>query len=705
MIALDIQHISKSYDGVPVLRDLAFGVEKGSKTALIGVNGAGKTTLMRLITGAEEADEGQVVIASELKVGYLAQDRNEDTGVRERHAQTDELSPDKTIYDVLSSGKSEVIALDRQLTEEEHALSGLSGDELDRALAQTERLRQRFEEMEGYAWRGQIIGVARGLGFEERDLDRRVDSLSGGEYMRVALGAVLLRDADILLLDEPTNHLDISSIQWLENYLARLKQTIIVISHDRYFLDRVVDHVVEIERGRARAYKGNYTDFAQKKKKIRDAEMKEYLKQQQEIKHQEAVIEKLRQFNREKSIRRAESREKMLAKMDVIDRPEEELTGMHLRFTPNVRSGDEVMDLSGISAAFDGRYLFADVDLHIRRGEHVALIGDNGTGKSTLLKMLVEDKRASRDAASDTERKSIWDASLGVDSSGSVTWGTGVEIGYYDQEQALMDGERTLFEEIRETYPDMNDTRIRNTLAAFLFTGDDVFKQIRELSGGEKGRLSLAKLMLSGANLLVLDEPTNHLDILGKEVLEDALRDYEGTLLFVSHDRYFIGQVAGRIWDLDGGRIDDYNGDYEYYLAHVEERRGREIDKRRGAAASQDHQTSSPEDELSDTSRTEKIVQPDTQRETAAEGGKLSWEEQKKLRAAAQKRERDLSACEKRIAELEAREQELTDMLADPDIATDGARLREIAAEQESVADELIEQMQRWEELAESVTE
>ena len=680
MIALDIQHISKSYDGVPVLRDLAFGVEKGSKTALIGVNGAGKTTLMRLITGAEEPDEGQIVIASDLKVGYLAQDRREDEKIQK------DAGGSQTVFDVLSYAKREVVGLERQLEKAEAALTGLSGDELVKALAETERVRQRFQSLEGYAWRGQVLGVARGLGFEDQDLDRRIDSLSGGEYMRVALGAVLLRDADVLLLDEPTNHLDISSIRWLENYLARLKQTIIVISHDRYFLNRIVDHVVEIERGCARSYRGNYTDFAKKKKEIRKSEMHAYLKQQHEIKHQEAVIEKLKQFNREKSIKRAESREKMLDKMDVLERPEAELAGMQLSFAPESRSGEEVLGVQDLTAAFGDRVLFADVSLQIRRGEHVALIGDNGTGKTTILKMLTHEQTD----RSRTDGDDLWAKSaLGVDSAGVITLGSGVTIGYYDQEQALMDGSRTLFEEIRETYPEMNDTRIRNTLAAFLFTGDDVFKQIRDLSGGEKGRLSLAKLMLSGANFLVLDEPTNHLDILGKEVLEDALQDYEGTLLFVSHDRYFIGQVAERIWDLNDGRIDDYPGDYEYYLGHVEERRERENAKDR-SRPDRNGKRESGETDIRIPDKGDK--KPDS---------KLSWEEQKRLRAAAQKRERDLAACEKRISELEAREEELAAMVADPKIATDGGRLREIAVEQAEVAEELTQLMERWEILAE----
>ena len=651
MTVLDCQHISKSFDGVPVLRDLAFGIEKGSKTALIGVNGAGKTTWMRIVTGQMEPDAGQVVVDKNLRIGYLAQDRQgiDITG---------------TVFEVLAEGKKDVIKIEKDLEKAEAALANLTGDDLARTSETCERLRSQYAELEGYAWEGQVKGVARGLGFKDKDLARDVDSLSGGERMRVSLGCVLLKDPDILLLDEPTNHLDISSIRWLENYLAHLHKTVIVISHDRYFLDRIVDTVIEIEYGKARTYKGNYTEFAEKKRQIRKAAMNAYLKQQEEIRHQEAVIRKLHQFNREKSVKRARSREKMLDKIERLERPAGDEGGMFMRLEADTISGRDVLELEEVSMRYDERVLVDHVTELIRRGEHVALIGDNGTGKTTLLKMIVA-------AAEDR------DEAYGCERSGRIRLGTGVTIGYYDQAQEFEDSALTLFEEIHKEYPDLDNTRIRNALAAFMFTGDDVFKQVGDLSGGEKGRLSLAKLMLSGANFLILDEPTNHLDIFGKEVLEDALADYDGTVLFVSHDRYFIGRTAERIWDLYGGKIFDYPGDYGYYEEHFEERRIG----------------------ISEDSVQEHSACSESGRSDAADSA-LSWEEQKKERAAREKHQRDLSRCEEEITRLEDKLDELNELLNDPRIATDAARLGEIALEQQKTSGRLEEEMERWEKLA-----
>ena len=651
MTVLDCQHISKSFDGVPVLRDLAFGIEKGSKTALIGVNGAGKTTWMRIVTGQMEPDSGEVVIDRNLRIGYLAQDR-----------QGIDISG--TVFEVLAEGKKDVIAIEKELEKAEAGLAGLTGSELARASELCERLRLKYTELEGYAWEGQVKGVARGLGFTDEDLARDVDSLSGGERMRVSLGCVLLKDPDILLLDEPTNHLDISSIRWLENYLAHLHKTVIVISHDRYFLDRIVDTVIEIEYGRARTYKGNYTEFAEKKRQIRKAAMNAYLKQQEEIRHQEAVIRKLHQFNREKSVKRARSREKMLDKIERIERPAGDEGGMFMRLQADSVSGRDVLELEDVSMRYDERILVDNVTELIRRGEHVALIGDNGTGKTTLLKMIV--------AASEGREEAF-----GCERSGQIRLGTGVTIGYYDQAQDFEDSSLTLFEEIRKDHPDLDNTRIRSALAAFMFTGDDVFKQVGDLSGGEKGRLSLAKLMLSGANFLILDEPTNHLDIFGKEVLEDALADYDGTVLFVSHDRYFIGRTAERIWDLYGGQILDYPGDYRYYEEHFEERRNGITE---------------------DSAREESKLEQSTRSDPA--GGMLSWEEQKKERAAREKHQRELAKCEEEITRLENKLDELDEMLNDPLIATDAVRLGEIALEQQKASSRLEEEMERWEMLA-----
>ena len=661
MIALDCQHISKSFDGVPVLRDLTFHIEKGSKTALVGVNGAGKTTFLRIVIGEYEADGGMIVIDKDARVGYLSQGHSDEELFHREGSET------RSIWDMLCESKSDVIALERELEGTEQSLAGLTGSELEAALKKCEDLRKQYEELEGYAWRGQVKGVARGLGFSDEETSRAVGSLSGGERMRVSLGCILLKDPDILLLDEPTNHLDISSIKWLENYLTHLNKTVVLISHDRYFLDRIVDTVIEIEYGTARTYAGNYTEFAKKKKKIRADELHAWENQQQEIRHQEAVIKKLHQFNREKSVKRARSREKMLDKLERLDKPLEEAGGMRLSLQPDSTSGNDVLTLKDVEAGFGDRTLFEDVNLMIRRGEHVAFLGDNGTGKTTLLKLITGD-------------------SYGCTTSGTIRTGTGVTIGYYDQNLEFFDENATLFDVLREAYPDLNDTRIRNALAAFLFTGDDVFKQVKDLSGGEKGRLSLAKLMLSGSNFLILDEPTNHLDIWGKEALEDALSEYRGTLLFVSHDRYFIGQVADRVWELYGSRINDYVGGYEYYEEHADERR--EILR------------DSTDEELHAGSQESAKIEED-KRASGEADQELTWEEQKALRAAIQKHERDLARCEQEIAELEARQIELEDSLADPAIATNGEKLAAIAAEQLEVEDRLLDAMSRWEELAE----
>ena len=533
---LACHNINKSFGEHVIVHDGSFHIEEREKAALVGINGAGKSTILKMIMGEEPLDGGDVILAKGKTIGYLAQHQD--------------LLPGSTIYEEVRSARADIFALESQIRSVEEELKHLSGDALKERLDTYNRLQSEFEDKNGYACESEITGVLKGLGFTEDDFSKLTDTLSGGQKTRVSLGKLLLTKPDVLLLDEPTNHLDLNSVSWLETFLMNYPGAVFIVSHDRYFLNRVVTKVVEIEHGEIRTYLGNYKAYSAKKQQIRDAQLKEYLNQQREIRHQQAVIEKLRSFNREKSIRRAESREKMLEKISPVEKPAETVQEMHLTLEPAYTSGNDVLSVERLSKQFDGQILFRDVSFEIKRGEHVAVIGDNGTGKTTLLKILNQVIRAD---------------------SGSFTLGAKVKIGYYDQEHHVLHDEKTIFEEISDDYPSLNNTQIRNTLAAFQFTGDDVFKEIRSLSGGEKGRVSLAKLMLSEANFLILDEPTNHLDITSKEILEEALNSYSGTVLYVSHDRYFINQTASRILELVNQTFVNYIGNYDYYLEKKEE--------------------------------------------------------------------------------------------------------------------------------------
>ena len=483
------------------------------------------------------------------------------------------------------------------------------------------------------------------------------DTLSGGQKTRKRLEEILQEKPDLLILDEPTNHLDIGSIQWLEKVLKRYDGAVLLVSHDRYFLDKIVTKVIDLERGKVRMYQGNYSAYAEKKRQLREAEWKAFQNQQAEIKHQEAVIEKLKQFNREKSIKRAESREKMLEKVERLEKPEEIENEMKLLFSPRESSGNDVLMAKELGKSYDGRRLFSHGTFSLQRGEHVALIGDNGTGKTTLLKILNGLVQADE---------------------GEFRLGSKVKIAYYDQEHAVLHMEKTLFEEIQDNYPDMNNTKVRNVLAAFLFTGDDVYKRIQDLSGGEQGRVSLAKLMLSDANFLILDEPTNHLDIQGKEVLEEAIRNYEGTVLYVSHDRYFINKTATRIIELFSNRFDNYIGNYDYYIEKKEDVRayGDSLQK--------------------DKEPLEAIDPEEAQRLEEKESKRLDWENQKELSAKRRKWQNALQKAEEKIAKLEERKEELTASMEE--VGSDVGRLMEIHREQEAIDKELEEQYVLWEE-------
>ena len=641
---LSCQNISKAFVENQVLKNVSFHIEDHEKAAIVGINGAGKTTLLRIIVGEMTPDDGQVVLAKDKTLGYLAQNSTVDTS--------------HTIYEELLSVKADLLRLEEKIRECENDMKHADGDALEDLMKQYTSLTHAFETGGGYLYRSELVGVLKGLGFTEDEFSKPVATLSGGQKTRVALGRLLLQNPDLIILDEPTNHLDMNSIAWLETYLLNYKGAVLIVSHDRYFLDRIAGKVIEIDQSKATTFMGNYSDYAVKKEQLRVAAWNAYMNQQREIKHQEEVIEKLKSFNREKSIKRAESREKMLDKIEVIEKPSEVRTDMKLTLTPRILSGNDVLTVEHLSKSFDSHKLFTDVNFEIKRGEHVAIIGDNGSGKTTLLKIL---------------------NGLVPADQGTFRLGSNVEIGYYDQEHHVLHSEKTLFEEISDDYPYLNNTQIRNVLAAFLFTGEDVFKRISDLSGGERGRVSLAKLVLSNANFLILDEPTNHLDIMSKEILEDALNGYEGTILYVSHDRYFINRTAHRILDLTEGQFVSYVGNYDYYL-----------EKHDTVMAA--IEANAPQNADADSAVAAKAAESEV---------KLDWKAQKEEQARLRKKENDLKKCEEKIAELEARISEIDTEMSDPTIGTQVAKLQELSKEQTSCQEQLEKLYEQWEELAE----
>lgn len=634
---LSCSNISKAFGSNEILKSASFHIEDHEKAAVVGINGAGKSTLLKIIIGEMPADEGDVVISKGKTIGYLAQHQD--------------LAAEKTIYEEVLETKRPLIEMEEKIRQLEKDMKQAAGEELDSMLTAYSRLNHEFELQNGYAYQSEVTGVLKGLGFGPEEFNKPVSSLSGGQKTRVSLGRLLLSKPDIILLDEPTNHLDMDSIAWLEGYLVSYSGSVIIVAHDRYFLDRVVTKIIEIDNGILNVYQGNYTDYSGKRAMIREAKMKAYLNQQQEIRHQEEVITKLRSFNREKSIKRAESREKMLDKIEVLDKPSEVNDEMHIRLEPNTISGNDVLTVKNLKKAFDKNLLFEHLNFEIKRGERVAIIGGNGTGKTTILKIL--------------------NGILKPD-EGEITLGSKVHIGYYDQEHHVLSMEKTLFDELQDTYPSMNNTQIRSILAAFLFTGDDVFKRIKDLSGGERGRVSLAKLMLSEANFLILDEPTNHLDITSKEILEDALNNYTGTVLYVSHDRYFINKTATRILDLTNQTLVNYIGNYDYYLEKKE------------LMTSLYAASSSPEDVPEETTDT-----------------KLDWKSQKEEQARLRKKQNDLKKTEDEIHELETRNGEIDALLVKEEIFTDVPKLMELNKEKEAIEKKLEELYELWEELAE----
>lgn len=634
---LACQNIEKAFDGVTILQDASFHIEEREKAALVGINGAGKSTLFRIIVGELAPDNGQVILAKGKTLGYLAQHQ--------------EMENELTIYDCLLQVKQHILDMEIRMREMETEMKHATGEALTRLMDSYSRLTHEFEMENGYAYKSELTGVLKGLGFQEEDFHKQVSTLSGGQKTRVALGRLLLSKPDIILLDEPTNHLDMDSIAWLETYLLNYSGAVFIVSHDRYFLDKVATKIVEIDNGKVSAFTGNYSAYSEKKSLLRKAAYQAYLNQQQEIKHQEEVIAKLKSFNREKSIRRAESREKMLDKMEVLEKPVEIDSSMKITLKPRITSGNDVLTVEGLGKSFPPLTLFEDLNFSVKRGERVAIIGNNGTGKTTILKILNE---------------------IVPPDTGCFHLGSKVHIGYYDQEHHVLHNEKTIFEEISDDFPKLTNTEIRNLLAAFLFTGDDVFKPIQALSGGEKGRVSLAKLMLSEANFLILDEPTNHLDITSKEILEEALSNYEGTVLYVSHDRYFINKTATRILDLTNQKLVNYIGNYDYYLEKKEE--------------------------------LTQIYAPEIQEaevETKTSAVKLDWKQQKEEQARLRKKENDLKKTEALIEELETRDSEIDEEMAKPEVATNVAECVRLSKEKAEIAQKLEELYEKWEELAE----
>ena len=674
---LACNNITKSFGDVTILDQVSFHINEREKMAIVGINGAGKSTLLKVIMQELSADSGEVITAKGATIGYLSQHQD--------------LASDRTVYEEMLSVKADLLWTEARIREVELLMKGQEGDALDALLKEYTSLTHSFEAQNGYAYKSEVVGVLKGLGFSEEDFEKQIQNLSGGQKTRIALGRLLLTNPDLIMLDEPTNHLDMASIAWLETYLINYPGAVLIVAHDRYFLDRVVTKVVELDAGKAQTFTGNYSDYAVKKEQQREILIQHYLNQQKEIKHQEEVIAKLRSFNREKSIKRAESREKMLDKIERIDKPTEVRSKMKIRLEPHIMSGNDVLTVTGLAKSFGNQRLFSDLNFEIKRGEKVAIIGKNGTGKTTILKII--------------------NGLLAAD-AGEIKPGAKVHVAYYDQEHQVLHPEKTLFDELQDTYPYMDNTEVRNVLAAFLFTGDDVFKRISEISGGERGRVSLAKLMLSDANLLILDEPTNHLDIVSKEILEDAINAYEGTVLYVSHDRYFINKTATRILDLTDQTLLSYPGNYDYYLEKKEVTERLYLDgigygvEGKGKAGGSGISSTGLGTTASGTS-TGQSGSVSVGSGGAATGSgavtenKLDWQQQKEEQARQRKRQNDLKKTEEEIERVESRMAELDTALADPSIASDHTKLTELSKEREELEGKLEKLMEQWEELAE----
>ncbi|MEA4816155.1 MAG: ABC-F family ATP-binding cassette domain-containing protein [Lachnospiraceae bacterium] len=630
---LSLKNIKKSYGAESVLENVSFVLNEKDKLGIVGVNGAGKTTLFKIITGEISFDSGEITMPKDLSIGYLK--------------QNSEIEGSDTVYGEMLKVFNDIIDLESEIRFLENEMSSLSGDALKSCMEKYSSLSHNLEALDGYSYKSRLKGVLKGLGFGEDDYEKPISFLSGGEKTRLNLGRFLLMQPSLLLLDEPTNHLDIDSVEWLEDYLRSYQGQLIIISHDRYFLDKVITRTVEIENKYSSVYEGNYTWYATEKEKRRRSEENRYINQQKEIKRQEEIITKLRSFNREKSIKRAESREKNLLKIENLDKPLSSPDIMHISLSPKFPSGNDVLFAESLSKSFDGKRLFENVSLDIKRGERIAVIGPNGIGKTTLIKIFLGEIKSD---------------------SGICRFGTNVNIGYYDQSQQILNSSKTVFSEISDSYPEMTSGEIRNTLAAFVFTGEDVFKEINTLSGGERGRLSLAKIMLSKANLLVLDEPTNHLDMQSKEILENALRSYEGTVLYISHDRYFINRTATVILEMTPFGLNKYLGDYNYYLE-------KKSDKKDDSA-----------------------VQKEDDQDFKTETGKENWLKQKEETARARKKQNAIQKTEQQIEETEKKIRDIETMLFDKSVHSDAEKTADLFNEKLALEKKLASLYEKWEE-------
>lgn len=628
MIILSAQHIAKSFGVNAVLRDVSLTVQQGDRIGLVGVNGCGKSTLMRILAGLDAQDGGEISLVRGLRVGYLAQQNMVTSG--------------ETVWNELQKVYEQVFAMEKKLREleDEMAHAHTDAQRFAQLSADYDRLTQRFEEADGYSWKSMVSGVLNGLGFKPAQYDQCVDSLSGGEQTRLCLACLLLQKPDLLLLDEPTNHLDMETLQWLENYLAGYKGSVLVISHDRYFLDHVCTGIVEILMGSSEQYNGNYTRYIAQRQERFESRMRAYEIQQKEIERQQAIIARYRMFNREKSIRAAESREKALDRMEKLEKPVDE-RAIRFSFEARRRTGEDVLQLTEISKSFGEKHLFHDLTLRVRAGDRVALIGPNGVGKSTLIKIIVGEEQPD---------------------TGFIRYGSNVDIGYYDQHQSTLHADKTALDEIWDRFPQMEQSNVRGALGMFLFTGDDVFKPIHTLSGGEKGRVALTALMLRKDNLLLLDEPTNHLDMDSREVLEDALTDFGGTIITVSHDRYFINRIANRIIEMQPDGVTEYIGNYDDYI----ERKNRPVAVEAEAG------------------KTKTELEKEKRRE------KLSRQALRQLKIRAQEAEKAVGVKEAEIAELEAQ-------MADPSLYSDAQKSADVQRAYQKAQQALQTLYEQWE--------
>ncbi len=639
-MVLSLNNVSLSFGENQILNNISFLLNEGEKCALIGDNGTGKSSLLKLITGEYTKDSGDIVLKKDATIGYVAQNQD--------------INSEKTVMEELLDCKKDLIEYENRIRQMENDLKNISENDMAEYMNKYHSMTEIFEKNGGYTYRSEINGVLNGLSFAD-EADKKVNLLSGGERTRLMLGKILLNKPDVILLDEPTNYLDIKSVQWLENYLNNVSSAVLFVSHDRYFINKVANKVMELFGSRFLSFNGNYDEFCEKKEQFIDSANASYENQQREIKHQMEVIRKLRSFNREKSIKRAESRQKMLDKIERVERITNPDNEMKLFLTPDVESGKDVLSVKGISKSYGDRTLFEDLGFEIKKGEHVAIIGANGSGKTTILKIIND--------------------LLKSDTKCEIKLGSNVIIGYFDQQSNVVNDDLTLFDEISDAYPNMTQTEIRNTLGAFLFSNDDVFKKIGVLSGGEKCRVVLAKIMLSKANFLILDEPTNHLDMTSKTILEDALNAFSGTCLYVSHDRYFMNKTADRILSLENGILTEYLGNYDYYL--------------------EKHADNSESAPFLNTVK-ESSVQ--SENDTAS---KSDWIEQKKAQSEKRKLENKIKQVEEKIEKLENRLSAIDDEMVKPETSSNSAKLNKLCQEQSEINDELSKLYEEWETLNE----